>query len=216
MPKATTHRLPDTVQPERYRIELRPDLRRFTFRGEESVSIRVLQPVKTIELNALDLRVTQAALQAGNGPLVPAAKIELLKPAERLRLTFAKSIPKGTATLHLVFDGTLNDELAGFYRSRYTMENGSEGYMAATQFESTDARRAFPCWDEPATKATFDLSLVVPDGMAAVSNTPVAQEKDLGDGTRRTAFQQRLRFILGEIRRCAVERLFQHARGCAA
>ena len=190
MPKATTHRLPDTVQPERYRIELRPDLRRFTFRGEESVSIRVLQPVKTIELNALDLQVTQAALQAGNGPLVPAAKIELLKPAERLRLTFAKSIPKGTATLHLVFDGTLNDELAGFYRSRYTMENGSEGYMAATQFESTDARRAFPCWDEPATKATFDLSLVVPDGMAAVSNTPVAQEKDLGDGTRLVRFAE--------------------------
>src|SRR3989454_2667412 len=190
MPKPTTHRLPDTVQPERYSIEVRPDRIRFTFRGEESVTIRVLQPVKTIELNALDLQVTQAALQTGNGPLVSAAKIELLKPAERLRLTFAKSIPKGTATLHLVFDGTLNDELAGFYRSRYTMENGSEGYMAATQFESTDARRAFPCWDEPATKATFDLSLVVPDGMAAVSNTPVAQEKDLGDGTRLVRFAE--------------------------
>src|SRR5437870_12997066 len=99
MPKATTHRLPDTVQPERYRIELRPDLRRFTFRGEESVSIRVLQPVKTIELNALDLHATQAALQAGNGPLVPAATVELLKPAHRLRRTFAQTYRKGTVTV---------------------------------------------------------------------------------------------------------------------
>src|SRR5438876_11250928 len=168
--------------------------------------MRFQNPVKTIELNALYLQVTQPAQQAGNGPLVPAAKIELLKPAERLRLTFAKSIPKGTAALHLVFDGTLNDELAGFYRSRYTMENGSEGYMAATQFESTDARRAFPCWDEPATKATFDLSLVVPDGMAAVSNTPVAQEKDLGDGTRLVRFAETprmasylLAFVIGPL-----------------
>src|SRR2546428_1580665 len=206
MPKATTHRLPDTVQPERYRLEWRPALRRFTSRGEESVSFGVLKRVKRIELSAWYLQVPKAALQAGTGPLVPAAKIELLKPAERLRLTFAKSIPKGSAALHLVFDGTLNDELAGFYRSRYTMENGSEGYMAATQFESTDARRAFPCWDEPATKATFDLSLVVPDGMAAVSNTPVAQEKDLGDGTRLVRFAETprmasylLAFIVGPL-----------------
>src|SRR5437879_11851584 len=137
MRKSTTHRPPDTVQPERYRIELRPDLRRFTFRGEESVSIRVLQPVKTIELNALDLQVTQAALQAGNGPLVPAAKIELLKPAERLRLAFANSIPKGTATLHLAFDGTINDELAGFYGSRSTVEGGVKGYPPPIQVHST-------------------------------------------------------------------------------
>src|SRR2546422_9239537 len=206
MPKPTTHRLPDTVQPERYSIELRPDLSRFTFRGEESVTIRVLRPVKTTDLTARYLRPPRPPWKAAKGPLVPAAKIELLKPAERLRLTFAKSIPKGTATLHLVFDGTLNDELAGFYRSRYTMENGVEGYMAATQFESTDARRAFPCWDEPATKATFDLSLVVPDGMAAVSNTPVAQEKDLGDGTRLGRFAETprmasylLAFIVGPL-----------------
>src|SRR5256712_8055566 len=145
---------------------------------------------KASNRTALALRHPRAPRKGGSGPRVPAAKIELLKPAERLRLTFAKSIPKGTATLHLVFDGTLNDELAGFYRSRYTMENGAEGYMAATQFESTDARRAFPCWDEPATKATFDLSLVVPDGMSAVSNTPVAQEKDLGDGTRLVRFAE--------------------------
>ncbi|HYY47073.1 MAG TPA: ERAP1-like C-terminal domain-containing protein, partial [Thermoplasmata archaeon] len=96
--------------------------------------------------------------------------------------------PKGPATLRLVFSGVLNDELAGFYRSRYTMSDGTEGFMAATQFESTDARRAFPCWDEPATKAVFEVSLVVPRGMTAVSNTPMAEGKDLGDGNRLIRF----------------------------
>src|SRR2546425_5629387 len=188
MPKGTTRRLPDTVQPERYTIELRPDLSRFTFRGEESVAIRVLEPVRSIVMNASGLEVTQASLQTHDGPLVPAANIEHLKGTERLRLTFGTAVPKGAATLRLVFTGVLNDELAGFYRSRYTMGNGTVGYMAATQFESTDARRAFPCWDEPAAKATFELSLVVPDGMAAISNTPIAEEKDLGDGTRLVRF----------------------------
>src|SRR5205809_5826085 len=190
MPKETDHRLPNTIRPEKYTIELRPDLTRFTFQGEESVAIRVLRPVKTIELNASQLEVTQAALRLPGGRTVPAAKVEHLQDAQRLRLTFEASIPKGIATLHLVFHGVLNDELAGFYRSKYTMTDGREGYMAATQFESTDARRAFPCWDEPAAKATFQVSLVAPNGMAAVSNTPTVEEKDLGDGTRLVRFAE--------------------------
>jgi aminopeptidase N len=123
MPRGTTHRLPETVRPERYAIELRPDLTRFTFHGEESVAIRVLQPGKTIVMNASELDVTQATLQGRDGRVVPAAKIEALKSTERLRLTFGRSIPKGAATLRLVFTGILNDELSGFYRSRYTMAN---------------------------------------------------------------------------------------------
>lgn len=190
MAKAMTHRLPETVRPEKYTIELRPDLGRFTFRGEASITIRILRTVKTIELNASELEVAEATLRGHDGRTVPAAKLELRKGAERLRLTFGKSIPKGTATVRLVFSGILNDELAGFYRSRYKMADGREGYMAATQFESTDARRAFPCWDEPAAKAIFALSLVIPNGMAAVSNTPIAQEKDLGDGTRLVRFAE--------------------------
>ena len=206
MPKETTHRLPGTVRPEKYTIELRPDLTGFTFRGDEFIAIRVLQPVKMIVLNASELEVTQATLQGRDGRLVPAKKIDQGKGTQRLRLTFGTLIPKGAATLHLAFTGILNDELSGFYRSRYTMANGTEGYMASTQFESTDARRAFPCWDEPAAKATFDLSLVVPNGMAAVSNTPIVQETDLGDGTRLVRFAETprmapylLAFVLGPL-----------------
>ncbi|TLZ80149.1 MAG: DUF2808 domain-containing protein, partial [Methanobacteriota archaeon] len=206
MSKETDHRLPNTVRPEKYTIELRPDLTRFTFQGEESVAIRVLRPVKTIELNASQLEVTQAALRLPGGRTIPAAKVEHREDAQRLRLTFETSIPTGSATLHLVFHGVLNDELAGFYRSKYTMADGKEGYMAATQFESTDARRAFPCWDEPAAKATFQVSLVAPEGMAAVSNTPIVGEKDLGDGTRLVQFEETprmatylLAFVIGPL-----------------
>ena len=188
MPKGNTHRLPDTVRPERYKIELRPDLEHFTFTGDESITIRVRQPVKSIELHASQLEVTKATLQRPGERPRPAEKIELLEDQQRLRLTFGFSVPIGEATLRLAFSGTLNDELAGFYRSRYTMSDGTQGYMAATQFEATDARRAIPCWDEPAAKAVFEVSLVVPEGMTSQSNTPIVDEKDLGNGTRLVRF----------------------------
>src|SRR2546427_551647 len=116
MSKETDHRLPNTVRPEKYTIELRPDLTRFTFQGEESVAIRVLRPVKTIELNASQLEVTQATLRLPSGRMVPATKMEHLPDAQRLRLTFEASIPKGSATLHLVFHGVL-ETLAGKTRT---------------------------------------------------------------------------------------------------
>ena len=206
MAKGTSHRLPDTVRPEKYTIELQPDLSRFTFRGEESVAIQVARPVKSIEMNASQLEVTQADLRLQDGSRIPAAKVEAVTDAQRLRVSFEAPIPPGPATLHMAFNGILNDELAGFYRSRYTMADGKTGYMAATQFESTDARRAFPCWDEPAAKATFQLSLVVPDGLAAVSNTPIVEEKPLENGTRLVQFAETprmatylLAFVIGPL-----------------
>ena len=203
---ATAHRLPDTVRPETYSIELRPNLGEFTFRGSESIRIQVARPTKTIILNAKDLEVQEATVRSSRGRSVPAARIDTDPAAERLRLTFADPIPKGAATLALAFTGTLNDQLAGFYRSKYTTAAGKEGYMAATQFESTDARRAFPCWDEPAAKAAFEVTLIVPDGMAVVSNTPVLRDERLEDGTHRVRFAKTprmstylLAFIIGPL-----------------
>jgi len=118
MSKETTHRLPDTVRPERYNLELRPDLKRFTFTGDESIAIRVRRPVKSIELNASQLEVTKASVQRRGERAVPAKQIELIEDQQRLRLTFESAIPRGEATLRLGFSGILNDELAGFYRSR--------------------------------------------------------------------------------------------------
>jgi len=184
------YRVPKTVRPERYRLKLRPDLTAFTFGGEEDIAIQVFKPVRAIVLNAADLSVTKATLRLPNHRSVSATKILQDPSFQRLRLVFAEAIPKGTATLSLVFTGVLNDRLAGFYRSRYTTADGKEGHMAATQLEATDARRAFPCWDEPEAKATFELSVIVPNGMAAVSNTPIVREDDLGDGTRFVRFAE--------------------------
>ncbi len=185
-----SYRLPNTVQPERYAIELRPDLERFTFTGEETIAVRVLRPVKTIVLNAHRLDVTRASLWTRGGPERPADTIELLKDAQRLRLTWKRTIPKGPASLRMTFSGVLNDELEGFYRSRYTMADGTTGTMAVTHFESTGARRAFPCWDEPTAKATFRLSVVVPQHFACISNTPAAATSDLGGGARLVRFEE--------------------------
>src|SRR5437016_13445015 len=98
MSKETDHRLPNTVRPEKYTIELRPDLTRFTFQGEESVAIRVLRPVKTIELNASQLEVTQAALRPPGGRTAPATTRQHRKAAQRLPPTLETPMPTGSAT----------------------------------------------------------------------------------------------------------------------
>ena len=90
--------------------------------------------------------------------------------------------------LSVGFRGTLNDQLRGFYRSTFTDDAGATHTIATTQFESTDARRAFPCFDEPAFKATYTVTLVVPAGLSAYSNSPVAFETPLPDGRREVSF----------------------------
>jgi len=202
---AKDHRLPTTVVPEKYTLTLEPDLKAFTFEGREEVTVRIRSPVKRISLNAVELKVQEAAVKpAQDGAL--AANILHDEKAQRVHLVFPRTIPRGTATLSLRFTGLLNDKLAGFYRSKYAMADGRTGIMAATQFEATDARRAFPCWDEPSAKATFELSLMVPKEWAAVSNTPIVEEKRLGKGKRLVRFAETPRmstyllvFILGPL-----------------
>ncbi len=94
----------------------------------------------------------------------------------------------GPATLHLAFTGILNDKLRGFYRSTFTDDAGVEHVIATTQMESTDARRAFPCFDEPEFKATFEITLVVDDHLGAYSNSPVAEEIAEPGGAKRVHF----------------------------
>ncbi|XP_009980887.1 PREDICTED: puromycin-sensitive aminopeptidase-like protein, partial [Tauraco erythrolophus] len=100
---------------------------------------------------------------------------------EKVTLSFPSTLQKGTGTLKIDFVGELNDKMKGFYRSKYTTPTGDTRYAAVTQFEATDARRAFPCWDEPAIKATFDISLVVPKDRVALSNMNVIDRKPYPD-----------------------------------
>ena len=180
MPTSNAVLLPSNVQPASYAIHLTPDLVAFTFTGEESVAIEVLESTDTIVLNASELQVSEATLTPASGAAKTASGIAMDADEETLTLTFPDAISPGKGTLNIVFTGELNDRLTGFYRSQYTDSAGQSHTMATTQFEPGSARRSFPCWDEPALKATFQLTLTIPSDMDAVSNMPVAEESAAG------------------------------------
>jgi puromycin-sensitive aminopeptidase len=198
------YRLPTSVVPTRYDIRLEPDLEAATFFGEETVAITVRERVDEIVLNAAELDIQSATLVRDQTRQAGRAAVDQAR--ERIRLTFAGPIEPGDWQLHLAFRGALNDRLRGFYRSTYKDASGAPHTIAATQFEATDARRAFPCWDEPSFKAVFAVTLVVPAHRAAVSNTAVASERRAGPGRTAITFADTIRmstylvaFIVGEL-----------------
>src|SRR3989338_7659345 len=162
-------RLTTNVIPTRYEIHLKPDLEAFVFEGEETIHLSLKKPTKTLTLHSVELEIVCAEIASHTHSLL-AQKITYDEKAETATLTFEKILSKGEHKLAIMFRGILNDRMHGFYRSSFEHE-GKTKRIATTQFESTDARRAFPCFDEPAMKATFDVSLTVPSGHAAISNT---------------------------------------------
>ncbi len=206
MASPTAYRLSRNVLPTRYEIALEPDIERFTFAGEARISVTVAEPTDTIMTNAAELAVSSARVTLADGSTRAAASAVVDEEAESLTVKFANDLPAGEATLHLAFTGTLNDQLRGFYRSRYEAQDGTKRWLATTQFEATDARRAFPCWDEPNVKAVFDMTLTIPEGMVAVSNMPIAEEGPAAPGTRKVRFEPSprmstylLAFVIGDL-----------------
>ena len=169
----TSIRLPRTVVPRRYQIRIEPDLTAGTFAGDETIEVTVGKPTAEVVLNAADLTIATAEIDDGAGRRLTAT-IRVDEAAERVLLRFVEPLQPGPWRLALRFSGILNDKLRGFYRSRFTAGDGRAAILAVTQFEATDARRAFPCWDEPAFKAVFQVTLVVGEALAAVSNTAMA------------------------------------------
>ena len=205
MTTQSAYRLPANVRPVRYAITLTPDLQAFTFTGEETIELELTEAVASISLNAIELDVTAAELTPAGGASTPAASITLDEDMETVTFDFGGSIPAGAASLSIRFTGTLNDQLRGFYRSQYTDPEGRQRTLATTQFEATDARRAFPCWDDPAVKATFEVTLVVPSDLVAISNTMIVSETPADGGTKTVRFGESpkmstylLAFIVGD------------------
>ncbi len=190
MANTDSYRLARTAVPRRYDLAMRPHLDTATFEGTVSVDLDLLEDADSIVLNAAELEISSAELASPTGAvLVPTA---LLHPEEeRLELRFGTPAQAGAGyRLSLAFRGVLNDHLRGFYRSTFKSPDGREVTIATTQFEATDARRAFPCWDEPDFKATFQVTLDVPAGCVGLSNGPVASEETLGDGWTRVRFAE--------------------------
>jgi puromycin-sensitive aminopeptidase len=161
-------RLSKYVVPIEYDLKLRPDLENFTFEGLEVIDLSILKRTDFLTLHSKELEIETAEVAIGDEKVF--AHISYNGTGETVILNFPRYIPTGRTKLTLVFKGLLNDKMRGFYRSRYEI-GGKEHYMATTQFEATDARRAFPCFDEPAHKAVFHVSLIIPKGKTAISNT---------------------------------------------
>ncbi|XP_026480740.1 puromycin-sensitive aminopeptidase [Ctenocephalides felis] len=178
--KKAFERLPKTVLPKHYYLELKPDLKAFTFTGKTKIDLEVASTTNSIKLNSAELDLKTAELVLENGKTV-VPKISYVVEDETATFTFPDVLSTGKATLNIEFTGELNDKLRGFYRSKYAGKDGQTSYAAVTQFEATDARRCFPCWDEPAHKATFDITLTVPKSLVALSNMTVKNEKVEGD-----------------------------------
>jgi puromycin-sensitive aminopeptidase len=183
-----TFRLPRTVVPRRYELTLAPDLDALTFAGTEDVEVEIREPVTEIVLNADELEISGGWLANEAGERVAITDVRLDRANERATLALAGAATPGDGVLHLDFAGTLNDRMQGFYRSTYETQDGGRRTIATTQFESTDARRAFPCWDEPDLKAVFGVTLIVEDGLFAISNGPEIERSSEGEGRVRVRF----------------------------
>ena len=166
---ANAQRLPDVARPQHYTLQLAPDLQAATFTGEETIDLTLAQAVDSIVLNAWQLKFDAVTAQVGDKTLT--AEVSLDSGLQQATFHFARKLPAGPVTLKISYSGILNGELRGFYLSRTATRN-----YAVTQFEPTDARRAFPSFDEPAYKATFDVSLIVPQGDTAIGNTNIVSD----------------------------------------
>ena len=180
------YRLPRTVIPSRYDLTLTPDLDNATFTGQEKVAVQVEEAVDHLVLNVHEIEIQKAELRQGEG--VHAGTVTLDEEKQRATIAFTETIPVGSAELYLEFTGILNDQLVGFYKSTFTDLEGTEQAIATTQFEATDARRAFPCWDEPDLKAVYGVTLIVPEDLMAVSNGPEIGRREFGDGLVEVTF----------------------------
>ena len=206
MTTANEWHLPTHVRPTSYRLTLAPDLETFTFEGSQEVSIEVTQPTTDVVLNCVEIDIRSASIVMPDGSRRQTEAIALDEETETATITFAEELQAGPTELSMEFSGELNDKLRGFYRSSYTDVDGNQRWMATTQFESTDARRAFPCWDEPAIKAMFEVTLIVPDDLVTISNTEPASTVDNDDGTKTVRFAETpvmstylLAFIVGDL-----------------
>ncbi|KAF1990148.1 hypothetical protein K402DRAFT_451716 [Aulographum hederae CBS 113979] len=195
--------LPDTVKPTNYNLKIF-DIENggsYNYHGCVMISLDLKKDTKEVVLNANQLEIKESSISVDGAEHRSATDSSLDSKKNRLTISFDSTLPAGKkAVLKVKFMGTINQLMAGFYRSRYKptvpaaksiARDEEYHYMFSTQFESCDARRAFPCFDEPNLKASFDFSIEIPEDQVALSNMP---EKDVQpgkkEGTKKVSFEQ--------------------------
>ncbi|MDH3677849.1 MAG: M1 family metallopeptidase [Nitrosopumilus sp.] len=167
------------VNPKNYELSFEPDLKKFTFDGKETITIDCNKSTKVISLHCAEIKINSCQIQIRGKTIGCSTKTNEKK--EELQINLKEKI-KGQAKILIEFQGTLNDRLLGFYRSQYRQGKKTK-YLATTQFEAADARRAFPCWDEPEAKSTFEISIIADNKFTAISNMPVKSKTKLRNKT---------------------------------
>jgi len=173
-------------KPLSYKLSLEPDLAAFSFEGRTEIALRAEAPCREIVLNACDLAIWRCDILLGDQPSPCPFAVD---PRKEELCVHLPSAMQGDIRLVVTYRGNINDRMAGFYRSAYR-HAGETRYIAVTQFQESDARRAFPCMDHPAHKATFDIDMVIDPGLVAVSNTAEAESRILEDGRKRVVFER--------------------------
>jgi aminopeptidase N len=182
--QSTPGQLPKSVVPVHYAISIAPNLQSGVLKGSETIDIDARTATRSITLNALELKVTQARLlDERNG----VASIQMHADDETVELTFPQPVKAGAHRLQLEFEGRINEQPQGLFFARRPADRSGR-VMLASQMEPTDARRMFPCWDEPAYRATFQLTATVPQDYLAISNTPIQTETPSGAGLKTVVF----------------------------
>ncbi len=167
------------IEPINYDLTFTPDLQKFVFNGIESILVDCKKQTNKITMNCAEIKIKSCSIRV-NDQIIK-TKIKTDEKKEQLQIKLPRKI-KGKATITIEFQGILNDRLLGFYRSQYKQGKNTK-YLATTQFEAADARRAFPCWDEPEAKATFDIAIIADNKFSAISNMPIKSKKKLGNKT---------------------------------
>ncbi|EEB05184.1 aminopeptidase Ape2 [Schizosaccharomyces japonicus yFS275] len=197
--------LPKNVKPIHYDLKLYPDLDTFTYGGKVAIQLDVLEDTNTITLHSLNIRFLSVCLEWGK-QAVWTDDIEYATEDERVILHFNSTVPANTvAVLSISFCAIISSGMEGFYRSSYVDADGKTKYLGTTQFEPTSARRAFPCWDEPALKATFSISITAKENFVILSNMNAAKES-LDNGYKTVDFAKTvtmstylLAWVVGEL-----------------
>ena len=161
------------INPINYKLNFEPNFQNFTFKGKETIKVNLKKNVKKIVLNSAELKINELSIITKKGEI--SSKFKLNPNKEELYINFNDKI-SGEIEIKIDFEGIHNDKMSGFYRSLHKFDNKIYN-MVTTQFEAVDARRAFPCFDEPKAKATFDIELLVPTGLQTISNMPIKQKK---------------------------------------